>query len=190
MFFATVLLAMAPVSIDPAPGHHGLFLRLDLGAGYYRSSSGDVAISGGSGALGFSIGGNVADNVALFVSLFDFAPGMPTVSAGGSSATPRDFTAGAGGAGIGLNYYFMPMNVFLSATAGVGGMTYHGGFFSSHIGAGLAGRVGAGKEWMISESWGLGLAGYLNFAFTPDEYSGQPGWQTWSPVVAFSATFY
>ncbi|HYZ88777.1 MAG TPA: hypothetical protein VE620_05735, partial [Myxococcales bacterium] len=93
------------------PSHHGFFLRMDLDAGYHNTSGGSTAtIDGPAGGFGISIGGNVADNLALF--------GIASGSGSGGDNT----RAGHALLGIGLTYYLMPANVFLSGAVGFAGM--------------------------------------------------------------------
>ena len=84
----------------------------------------------------------------------------------------------------------MPANVFLSGTVGIGTLTIKSNGTDSSTQNGLVGRVGLGKEWFVSQSWGLGIAGYLNFAVNADKGTNPPTWKTVAPAIAFSATFY
>ena len=77
--------------------------------------------------------------------------------------------------GIGLTYYFMPVNLYLTGAVGfsyaqveVDGVDRG----SSDVGFGL--NVDLGKEWWVSDNWGLGIAGRLWFSEVPDE-AGVPG---------------
>ena len=63
----------APPPRHAAPGfqtHDGVYLRLQLGAGYTRMSAsqgGDSAvISGGSASIGLAVGGAVTDNLIIY----------------------------------------------------------------------------------------------------------------------------
>jgi len=192
MLLALLLAVSAPPPppAESGPRHHGLFLRLDLGLGYYSSANRTDSFSGGGAGFGFSLGGNIGENLALFGSLFDAGGG-----AGGStpalcpvSGCPIT-SAGIGGIGVGLTYYLMPANVFFSGTLALGALTTTSGGVDSVKRTGLLARVGAGKEWFISESWGLGVAGYLLFGSNKDD-AGASAWTTVSPLLAFSATFY
>jgi hypothetical protein len=71
--------------------------------------------------------------------------------------------------GVGLTYYFMPANVYLSGSFGVGSiaMTEIYSNTSRDDVAVLAGEVAFGKEWWIGEDWGLGAALAVGYHFVP-----------------------
>jgi hypothetical protein len=185
-----VLLAVSSFLTPAAPRHHGLYLHADLGLGYYASMGQGASITAPAGGVGLSIGGTIAENLALFATLYDAVGSDPTLHAGGVTTRPGWDYAGIGGFGVGLAYYFMPSNLYVTGSLGAGPMTIQKGdtTYSSHVG--LAGRVGAGKEWFVSESWGLGLVAFFNFGFHGDQSPGGAFWSTVSPTLAFSATFY
>ena len=172
------LLLAALLATASGPSHHGFFLRMDLGIGYQDSTANSTTISGPAGGFGISVGGGVAENLALFGMLF------------GGGTTADDPKASPAMIGFGATYYFMPANVFLSGSVGFGGLRLKQNGFEHDTDAGFASRVGIGKEWFVSESWGLGVAGYLAFAAVKDKGVDPPTWRTISPLVAFSATFY
>lgn len=186
MHLALLLAVLQP---GTAPRHHGFFFRADLGLGYYASSPGETTFSGAGGGLGLSIGAGVAENFALFVSLFDAAVANARVSVGSASAD-TDVSSSVGGLGIGFTYYFMPANVFISGTGGAGQATADqlGRSHPSRIGPIV--RLGVGKEWFVSNSWGLGVAGYLTWSHNAIQDYPQSPWTTVAPLLAFSATFY
>ena len=74
-------------------------------------------------------------------------------------------------------WYSMPANVFLSGVFGLGTLTTRVNGVDAHTDGGPVARFGLGKEWFLSESWGLGIAGYLNLGYQRD-------------TAALSATFY
>jgi hypothetical protein len=180
---AAPLLAAALASAAEAPRHQGFFLRLDLGGGWSSTSVSGVDLSGGAVGLGIGVGGNVAENVALFGELFDVA-GSPDSGGRGPPLESLVF----GGIGIGVTWYAMPANVFLSGVFGLGTLTTRVNGADAHTNPGPVARFGVGKEWLVSPSWGLGVAGYLNLGYQRDAV-GQ-SWKSIAPIVAFSATFY
>jgi len=114
----------------------------------------------------------------------------PTIKVGSSSGSTNNTSAGIGGLGVGLTYYIMPLNVFLAGTVGFGPLSFSNNGTNSSTQNGLVGRFGLGKEWFVSQSWGLGIAGYVNFGVNPDQGTNPPTWKTVAPLVALSATFY
>jgi hypothetical protein len=172
------LLLAALLAAASSPSHHGFFLRMDLGVGYQDSTANSATIDGAAGRFAISIGGGVAENLALFGTLL------------GGGTTAEDPKATLAMLGFGATYYLMPMNVFLSGSVGFGSLRLKQNGSEHDTELGFASRVGVGKEWFVSESWGLGLAGYLDFAAAKDKGTNPPTWRTISPLVAFSATFY
>jgi hypothetical protein len=176
--------ATAATAGGEGPRHRGFFLRMDLGFGYSSSWAGGTTLSGASSAIGLGIGGNIDDNLALFGELFGSGVSRPEMNGQSSSID----SVAIGGLGAGLTYYLMPANVFFSGVLGIGSMTQRLGGVDNDTRAGLVARFGTGKEWFVSESWGLGIAAYLNVAVQRD-YTDRT-WRTLAPIVAFSATFY
>lgn len=66
--------------------------------------------------------------------------------------------------GVGLTYYIMPANVFLSGTVGVGRFALTKPTDDQddderiETNPGLSLHAKIGKEWWVSDNWGLGLA--------------------------------
>jgi len=57
----------------------------------------------------------------------------------------------------------------------------------SNVGFGL--QLALGKEWKVSEKWGLGVVGQLTFAVNDDSTPNPPTFTTFAFTVAFSATY-
>jgi hypothetical protein len=120
--------------------HQGLFLRLVLGYGYANAES-DLSIEGGGHPkVQLAMGYAIVENLALFAQL--------KLSA---------FAA----AGVGATYYLMPVNLFAGAAISAGTLQARSDRVGSEYKASAAGPVVSlflGKEWWVSEDWGLGLA--------------------------------
>jgi hypothetical protein len=176
---------------DPdAHKHDGFFMRFTAGPGFgswqgtgvatvpaglnpVTNPTGDGAKFGGS----FSIGGAVNENLILHGD-FWFNGNSPRQT----RTTFQEL--GTGVAGGGATYYFMPQNVFVSG--GVGLATswlvildpdnvdrdwekdrrhdrIPDGF---NYGTGVGAYLMVGKEWWVSDNWGLGAALQGDFART------------------------
>lgn len=198
LLVAGALLAASAASAQaPAGGddevhrHRGLFLRLDGGVGYLRSSSTldglDASLSGPAISLGFSLGGHVREDLSVFGhASLSAAPG-PSASLGTSSGA-TDGWLNLLSIGPGMNYYFMPSNVYVSAVVALTGLLAgaYGRSGSSEVGVGA--RLAVGKEWWVGDRWGIGVAGQFSFGSNQDQ--GSPAhWKTISPALAFSASF-
>lgn len=190
---------------DRGGTHDGFFLRLSTGLGY-ASVSGDNDNSGtfkgvtGQGSI--AIGGIVTENLAIHADLFATTLFNPDYEQNGTTTSTPDnveITMRAGTLGVGLTYYFMPLNLYLSASLGLAVASTEIrytilGFsrtatYESETGVGL--NLMVGKEWWVSENWGVGVAGQLIYVNIPvkDENSADDNISGASGGVLFTATF-
>jgi hypothetical protein len=156
--------------------HDGFFLRLNPGIGIlhakYSYGGYDTTISGGGAALSFALGGAITPNLIIYGEVLSVQASNPTVDTGsgyGSSGLGGDI--GLVGIGPGMAYYFESANLYLSGTLAFSRVTtssnsssveYGGDGSLTDMGFGVALTVG--KEWWVSQNWGLGVAGLLHVA--------------------------
>jgi hypothetical protein len=70
--------------------------------------------------------------------------------------------------GIGASYYFMPLNIYVGGTLGIGAASFtDSSNHSASSRAGFAIELDCGKEWWVSDNWGLGVALRLSHASVP-----------------------
>jgi hypothetical protein len=174
--------------------HDGFFLQMDLGAGPMSSkaSSGgiDVELSGTAAQFSLAIGGVVAPNFIIAGHLWGTSVSSPDVKVNGQSfGSVSDTTLSLSGIGVNLTYYFMPINIYISATPSIGALSVKQGGQTFDTKNGFAIRLAAGKEWWVSDNWGLGLN--LQFAHSSNEDQGTnpPTWSTNFFGLALSATY-
>ena len=182
--------------------HDGLFLRLTAGPGFgsWQGSGTATAPStvgaitnpqsdGSKGGGSISLGGAVGENLILHGDLW-FNGNSPRQT---RTAFMEFGTAVAGG---GLTYYFMPHNIFVSGGIGMAtswlvvldpnDMDREFGRDSRHdripdgfnYGTGIGAYLMVGKEWWVSDNWGLGVGLQGDFARTQGKdldinYSGE-----------------
>jgi hypothetical protein len=183
-----------PVKLDPTAYRHdrGLMLRLDLGVGYLNASldtSPTLTVKGAGPELGVVVGGPVSENFILGGHLWVVGSISPTIQQGSVEVGTNDDTSSTlVGIGLNLTYYLMPANVYLSATPSLTrlGLTWNGVSGSSEAGFGM--HLALGKEWWVSEHWGLGLAGQFMFS-SNDDRNGGPHISSLAGALALSATF-
>ncbi len=169
----------------------GFFLRLSGGAGPANTridaGSSRVEISGEAADINIAIGGIVAPNVALHGTIFGWLLTNPEVTSPDRREEPDvdeiDFTA----TGIGVTYYLMPANVYVSASVGVGMLMGEGKDAVEETDFGLATDLTIGKEWWVGEKWALGAAGSFGYHLIPDAESDET-WSGTSLTLRFSAT--
>lgn len=198
---AALLVTLLPLSqaIAGDRAHAGgVFLRLSGGIGGASSElkySGDeIKFEGGTGDINLAIGAVLAKNFALHATVWGWVTSDPDVtvnSQAGQANADVNFSA----LGIGVTYYFMPVNIYLSGSVGGGYLTVDGNGFSGSTDAGPAFDLTLGKEWWVGSSWGLGVAisaGVHSTQDSGDDLFGNPinePWQGGSVAVRFSATY-
>jgi hypothetical protein len=182
----------------PPPTHEGLYVRLHLGGGFTSisesiGSGGSVTFSGGSVSLGVSVGGAVAPNLAIFGTAFGSLVGTPNVKVSGygyDATGSSNGDIGIAGVGAGVVYYFEPVNIYLSgviAAMNVQADDSNGDTsYTSKFGPGFEGIIG--KEWWVSQHWGLGVAGEFLAATMKDKTTSTDTWNAAGFNLLFSAT--
>jgi hypothetical protein len=194
--FAAVLLTASVASAQRDEGRHthdGFFLRLQLGGGYSYADavSADLRLKGGAAGLNAEIGGALTRNFILYGKLSGSSAPGPDIESGDLLIRGDDegVSLNISSVGVGVSYYIMPANFYLS-----GGLSFTQLSISvdgekvgeTDPGGGL--HLGLGKEWWVSDNWGLGvgaelLLGRIRSKDTDDD------WNTTSFMVMFSATY-
>ena len=143
----------------------------------------------------FLVFGQQDDSLGVFLILgahiFDAVTSNPNISLGGSSSNTSNASLTMFGIGPELTYYFMPNNVYLSGTVGLTRMTFNSNGNDASTDWGLGSRVTLGKEWWVSNHWGLGLSGHISYSANNDPASNGNGnlMSSWAFGAAFSATY-
>jgi hypothetical protein len=174
--------------------HDGFFLQMDLGVGAMGSSAEaggtEVDLSGGSGQFSIGLGGALTPNFVLAGQLWAVSVGDPTVKLNGDKLGEADATLSLSGIGVQLVYYFMPINIYISATPSLTQLSLDDGSNSGDSETGFGMKLAVGKEWWVSDNWALGLNGQFAFSSNDDsDVAGAPSWGTGWFGLAFSATF-
>lgn len=191
-----VSVAPAPVVLAPGPPpdstvhrHLGFFFRVDVGVGYLHSSTGARSISGVGVPLGFAVGGAVTENLILAAEGWGTGAPGPSQTSGGTTSTTVGSTLALGAFGLNVTYYFMPANIYLSVTPAITSLNIidYTGNVEGTAGFGL--KVALGKEWWVSNHWGLGLAVEFSFATNKQAGTNSLSWTTFGGGLVFSATY-
>lgn len=158
-----LMLSPSVYAADGPHEHRGFYLRMHLGPAYFHGSSGDAdtTIKGPGATLGVAVGAALAENFMLYGEFFDDIAMEPTIEVGNASGTLDEGSSGLSGAGAGMAYYVMPLNLYVAL-----------GIHTTTILVqedpdkdprrttyGIGGNVMVGKEWWVSPNWGLGVAG-------------------------------
>lgn len=178
--------------------HDGFFLRLALGAGSASAKieppGGSLEFSGTASAINIGIGGRVSENLLLHGTMWGWALSDPDfdlkVTGVGSSSGTANGRLLMSAVGVGATYYFMPVNLYMSGSIGTGSLTGDKDMKGDSK-TGLALDLMLGKEWWVSESWGLGLAGYVDYISAKDNdiLGVSETWKGPSFGVVLSGTF-
>jgi len=173
--------------------HLGVFFRADIGVGYLRSSTSQngstESISSVSLPLAVAVGGAVSENWILGAELwFAYGP-SPKITVDSSSASPPDSNVFLGNLGLLVVHYFMPANIYLSFAPGVSRLQFGFQGNTARTNYGFGAKLAVGKEWWVSDHWGLGIAVEGLFAINQDSGSSPPTWTTFGGGLTFSATF-
>jgi len=173
--FAQEAASTAPASLDPGYHRHdGFYLSMNVGiAGGKTVLSDDdgneLTFSGPGSAIEIRIGNALTPNLIISADLMGRAVAGPHVEFGGASAdADDDFTISDGVFGVGLTYYFLPQNIFISGTAGFGQIAEDDGDDKFETDLGFAMSFKVGKEWWVSKNWGLGVSGGYAFVSAED----------------------
>jgi len=194
--FALIMLVsflLFPLSAQSGPRDHneGFFLRLSAGGGSAKTSicllDEDFELSGPSGDVNLAIGAIVSPNLALHGTIWGWSVSDPDFEWGelGIGFEGTDLALSAVGGG--LTYYFMPVNMYLSGSVGIGVLTLDGPGGSGETDGGLAVDVTLGKEWWVSDRWALGLSGGFGHHSIPEKDVDE-NWSGTSFGLRFSAT--
>jgi hypothetical protein len=176
--------------------HDGFYLRLQLGGGYtsMSASSGPNSLkySGGSVGFGLALGGAVAPNLIIYGALIDSIAQNPDTTFNGPSFGSTSGSVGVVGVGPGLAYYLQPANVFFAGSFLLSRLVFSDtdGNTTDQTDWGFTFEGLVGKEWWVSDNWGLGASAQLLLGTMKDKEPLVPGESipTWR-VVAFSLLF-
>ena len=199
MLCVSLLHAAAGVGLAGERDHEdGVFMRFSLGAGMASTES-KLSLERGDGSrsetwkmdgvsidVNFAFGGWVRPNLALHGTGFGWQIIEPDLTIGSQSGKLQaELTVF--GVGAGATYYFMPANVYVSGSVGFGQLTMETDDVSADSDYGVLFDATVGKEWWVSDEWGLGVAVGLGYHSIPDP-SAEENWTGLSYAIRFTAT--
>jgi hypothetical protein len=149
-------------------------MRLCLGGGYLHTSATYLGrtqtISGGGMAMNLAFGGVVARNLAIFGEMSVSSAFDPTVDIDGQTYSANDTNVNLMNFGPGVAYYVESINLYLSGAVTLSRVYADDSQSSSSSSnvdltdTGVGGSFMVGKEWWVSDNWGLGGALMLHLA--------------------------
>jgi hypothetical protein len=186
--------SMTPPPTDPTAHRHlGFFFRANVGVGYLWSGASDAGtsdtISSVSIPLGLAVGGAVAEDWILAAEAWGGFGPAPKFTSGSATATTPDSTFYVNGLGLAVVHYFMPSNVYLSLCPGIARLSLETQNVTGQTQYGFGAKLAVGKEWWVSDHWGLGVAAEVLFSLNSDSGTNSPTWTTLGGGPTFGATF-
>ena len=181
---------------DTAHKHDGFFLRFSTGIG--RTISGEriereeFTLDGFSGNSTIGIGYAITEEMIPNLVIFGSTVQDPIVKVDGKEIGEADAEITISNIGIGTTHYFMPSNVYVSTSFALanGIVKTEEEELETDIGMGI--NLSIGKEWWVSDNWGIGVAAQLSTTVIPDKNltTGEElELRTRSIGILFSATF-
>ncbi len=192
----------APAEETGRHEHDGFFLRLTVGPAYLstsaRDASVDLRVYGGGIGLSLAIGGAIASNLVLYGDVYGTgAPGPNLEIAGSAGDATEDVSLSYGGLGVGIAWFIMPANFYLSGSIGLVSVKMQSDSASfiqeTVLGPGL--NVLAGKEFWVGANWGIGVAAQLQLGWSkgnvelPPSATEEVSFGTFGAGLHFSATY-
>jgi hypothetical protein len=202
IFRLSLLVSLAILALGTSPARcaerdheEGFFLRLAGGAGPAGSEvkvgSEKLKLDGTGVDLEIAIGGIVTPNLAVHGTIWGWMINDPDVEMNLSGLPPLTGTINGdfslSGAGAGLTYYLMPINIYLTGSLGFGRLSLDLGNISGNSDTGFSMEAAVGKEWFVSDRWGIGVAVGLTYHSLNDPDVSQ-NWSGVSIPIRFTAT--
>jgi len=167
--------AAPAAALATPPGYHkhdGFYLQLGLGGGALSSKASagglDLELSGGGAVFNVALGVAVSQDFLIGGRVFSASVASPTVKLNGTDLGNAEGNYGLVGYGLDLTYYFSPSNFYVSGSPAMTRLTSDDGSGNSSASDwGFGFRLAVGKEWWVSENWGLGLD--LEYAYSSNQ---------------------
>ena len=151
--------------------HDGFYLRVQAGYGKLTAAEAaePVTYSKLGPSIGVAVGWALVPNLVLYGELLMTGVANTADRFGGG----RDFETRSGNdivlsvLGPGIAYYFMPLNLYVSATLGLAKLTFVDAYTDHPVpdsSLGYAASFTVGKDWWNSADWGVGIAARLSYA--------------------------
>jgi hypothetical protein len=157
--------------------HDGFMLRFTTGLGWSSAwwareegASDEVSFGGFSGSFSFDIGGALTENLILHARFADLPMFDPTVYVNGDKVLEIEDASLTGVVfGPALTYYFMPANIYLTLALGISALVLDTERMEARgSDVGFGSNLDIGKEWWVSDNWGLGIAARFWFTSVSD----------------------
>ena len=156
------------------------------------TTAANLEAKGVASEFDIKLGGRIAPNTLLHATLAGVSNGEDLeVSSTRGSYSTSEKSESMSFLGIGLTYY-LPINVFLSGSIGLASFNLQDngddGNIEGSTEEGLGFQVAVGKEWWVSDNWGLGVSAAFTYGSAEDKHDAGDA-SAYGINVMFSATF-
>jgi hypothetical protein len=185
-----------PAVVRPgAKRHDNVFFRIVLAKGLASMSAdvGHVQTKITSQPLEYraAAGYALTENIILFGELVSLDTNSSTATIRGIAPNRFDGHLSLTGFGAGATYYWMPLNLYVSAALAAVATTTDGTLGSTDRGPAL--DLAFGKEWWVSNTIGVGVSAQLLLARMSEKSTtvqgDKPAWTSTGASLGLSATF-
>ena len=199
LFMLTALAASFSFATSEPHVHDGFFLNFAMGMGYQsinfvpddREEETDN-IAGLATDIDVKLGGNVAYNTLLHLTL----AGTTKTGTTNFEDDYKDLRVNMSLLGLGVTHYF-ENNIFITASCGISQFHVNEDIAvfsaivqsntSPDINTGFGFQVGGGKEWWVSDNWGIGASAALLYGFASNLADAKES--SLGITLRFSATY-
>jgi hypothetical protein len=193
VYFVSAIL-IASLARTAAADHDGLYLQLTPGVGVAATSTklddgSTLSLSGPGGTFGLAIGASITPSWIVALDVSATAVIAPTAKHDDMEVkTSDDVKWSSAYLGLKTDYYFMPLGFHVGGGLGLFRMALdvpNMDLAKSNLGG--AAKLAVGKEWGLSDKWGLGISLESIAGVVPDDTT--KGWGFFSLDLAVSATY-
>jgi hypothetical protein len=171
--------------------HDGFYFNLMLGGGYMSSSATaeQLSYSGLAQSLSVAAGASINDRIVLYASLYDSIASNPSARRANDVVNEAGSIAALGG-GLGAEYFFIPLDVGVGARLGIERFVRRDSTDSTTALSSWmpAVTVNAGKQWWVTDNWGVGGVVQVHLSMPLDPVSLDAFSTLWV-VLGLSATY-
>jgi len=195
LFLSFVIVGIASMCVyAEVETHDGFYLNFQLGAGYGETNleepgDDDFIMDGTTGVFRIKAGYAILNNFVIYGIYGVFNVDEPDYEYGSASGTMNNTTLTYYDYGVGLCYYFMPINIYISADMASSKGRLEINNIKSDTEWGASFTLSVGKEWWVSDNWGLGIAFIISAASMDDSGDSNATISHSFYGLAFTATY-
>ena len=128
----------------------------------------DLSMNGMGGIFSFQIGGVISKNLILFGDFSSVTVTDPDLEWGGREGTTSETALSSSSFGGGITYYIMPSNIYFSFSLLMSKTTIEFENSKADSDSGFGINLSVGKEWWVSDDWGIGAALWGHYSSMDD----------------------